>query len=453
MPGVMEFPTIASASRAIAAGQVSPVELVQACLDRIARHDGPLHSFIRTTPERALADAQASAARWRAGIQLGPLDGIPIAHKDIYETAGIPTTAHSRLLQDWVPAADGTVVRLWRDAGTAMLGKLANARVRLRRPVLRPALAAGAQPVGHHPLHGGQQQRNGGGCGGRLHPGGHGVGHRRLHTRPGGAVRHCGDQADLRPVQPHGHPAAGLVDGPCGADGLDGGGLRHAPASHGRPGPGGPGQRRAAGAGPARDCHPGGERACASASCLRAWHEQEQPVTPATLAGIEAAADLFRQAGAAVQDVALPSLADFYACGWLIMVTEAFAAHEPWLRTRFNDYGELLRDRMAMGGLVSAADYVQAVRRRRELCAAVHAAMRDVDLLLTASATSTGRPLYSPVSSFSQPKAKGSVLSTVPSGLNVVTMTRAPTGAVRFQEPCWALKMAPRYCSGNILPR
>ena len=120
---------------------------------------------------------------------------------------------------------------------------------------------------------------------------------------------------------------------------------------------------------------------------VRAWHEVENPVSPATLAGIEEAADLFRSLGAEVRDVALPSLEDFYACGFLILVTEGYAAHEPWLQTRFNDYGELLRDRMALGALVSGADYVQAVRRRRELCAAVQAAMAGVDLLLTASAT------------------------------------------------------------------
>ena len=52
----------------------------------------------------------------------------------------------------------------------------------------------------------------------------------------------------------------------------------------------------------------------------------------------------------------------------MILVDEAYAVHEPWMKTRFNDYGELFRDRVALGGLLRAADYVQAMRRRRILC-------------------------------------------------------------------------------------
>jgi aspartyl-tRNA(Asn)/glutamyl-tRNA(Gln) amidotransferase subunit A len=91
--------------------------------------------------------------------------------------------------------------------------------------------------------------------------------------------------------------------------------------------------------------------------------------------------------GAEVVDVTLPPLADYGACGYVILITEAYAAHEPWMRTRFNDYGELLRDRMALGAMVSGPEYVQALRMRRELCAEMAAVMQDVDLLLTAAAT------------------------------------------------------------------
>ena len=92
-------------------------------------------------------------------------------------------------------------------------------------------------------------------------------------------------------------------------------------------------------------------------------------------------------------DVALPSLADFGACGFVIMVVEAHAAHEPWMRSRFNDYGELLRDRMALGALVSGPDYVQALRLRRELCVETAAVMQSCDLLLTASAAGEAPPI------------------------------------------------------------
>ena len=79
-------------------------------------------------------------------------------------------------------------------------------------------------------------------------------------------------------------------------------------------------------------------------------------------------------------------LVEWFAAGQLIMLSEGFAVHEAWLRTKPEVYGELFHDRIIMGAFVSAADYVQAQRRRRELLAEMHAAFGEVDLLLTASA-------------------------------------------------------------------
>ena len=121
----MQFLTIAEAARQIAARKLSPVELTRHCLDRIAADDAKLNSFILVTPERAMADARAAETRVRKGESRGPLDGIPIGHKDIYGTAGIATTGHSKLLEGWVPEEDATTVRKLADAGTVMLGKLA----------------------------------------------------------------------------------------------------------------------------------------------------------------------------------------------------------------------------------------------------------------------------------------------------------------------------------------
>jgi aspartyl-tRNA(Asn)/glutamyl-tRNA(Gln) amidotransferase subunit A len=115
--------TIAEASRQIAAKQISPVELTQACLDRVKRLNDTLHAFILPTQERAMADARAAEARIMAGLSRGPLDGIPVGHKDIYNTAGIRTTGHSRLLEHNVPERDATVVRKWAEAGTVMMAR------------------------------------------------------------------------------------------------------------------------------------------------------------------------------------------------------------------------------------------------------------------------------------------------------------------------------------------
>jgi aspartyl-tRNA(Asn)/glutamyl-tRNA(Gln) amidotransferase subunit A len=77
----------------------------------------------------------------------------------------------------------------------------------------------------------------------------------------------------------------------------------------------------------------------------------------------------------------------------LIMLSEAYAIHEPELRRRFTDFGEYFRDRMVLGGLLSAGDYVQALRRRRELIAEFDRAIDGLDLVMTAAAPSEAPPI------------------------------------------------------------
>src|SRR5260221_5418010 len=120
-----DLPTIAAAARLIAARKLSPVELTQSCLDRIAALDDRLHSFILVLREPALAAARAAEQAIMGGRYRGPLHGIPIGLKDIFNTKGIPTTAHSKVLQHNVPDADATATRRLAEAGTIMLGKLA----------------------------------------------------------------------------------------------------------------------------------------------------------------------------------------------------------------------------------------------------------------------------------------------------------------------------------------
>jgi hypothetical protein len=119
------FLSIAELNRAYDRRELSPVEVTRALLDRIATHDGRLNSFIRLTPEVALAEAQAAERALMAGERLGPMHGIPYGLKDIVETAGIPTTGHSKLRQDHVPQEDAEIVRRLRVGGGVLLGKLA----------------------------------------------------------------------------------------------------------------------------------------------------------------------------------------------------------------------------------------------------------------------------------------------------------------------------------------
>lgn len=98
--------TAAAASRALAACRISAAALVEQSLARVAAHDKRLNSFVLVLEERARRAARAADRALKAGRRRGPLHGIPFALKDIYETAGIRTTAHSGLLLDHVPKHD-----------------------------------------------------------------------------------------------------------------------------------------------------------------------------------------------------------------------------------------------------------------------------------------------------------------------------------------------------------
>ncbi|XXF79532.1 Asp-tRNA(Asn)/Glu-tRNA(Gln) amidotransferase subunit GatA [Myxococcaceae bacterium GXIMD 01537] len=108
----------------LAAGEVSSVEATRACLARIAQVEPAVKAFLRVDEKGALAAAEASDARRKAGNPLGPLDGVPVGLKDIFCTEGLETTAGSRILQGFVPPYDATVVRLLREAGLPLVGKL-----------------------------------------------------------------------------------------------------------------------------------------------------------------------------------------------------------------------------------------------------------------------------------------------------------------------------------------
>ncbi len=116
--------TVAGAGRSLRAGEFTPTELTQAYLRRIERLNPLLNAYLTVTAERALEDARRATEELAAGRPRGPLHGIPIAHKDLYETAGIRTTGGARIHADHVPTRDCSVVRRLREAGTILLGKL-----------------------------------------------------------------------------------------------------------------------------------------------------------------------------------------------------------------------------------------------------------------------------------------------------------------------------------------
>ncbi len=118
------FLSATETARAIKANELSPIDAVQAYLERIDRLDTRLAAYITVLREEALGAAQLVADRLQKGEDPGPLAGVPIAVKDQYWTKGILTTNGSKVYQDFVPDEDSTVIQRLRDAGSVLLGKL-----------------------------------------------------------------------------------------------------------------------------------------------------------------------------------------------------------------------------------------------------------------------------------------------------------------------------------------
>ena len=120
----LHYQTITEVAGRLASREISPVELTQAILDRIAALDGELKSYATLMAEPAMAAARAAEAEIAAGRYRGGLHGVPIAVKDLCFTTGVATMGGAKVLRDFVPDFDGTVVRKLNDAGAIMLGKL-----------------------------------------------------------------------------------------------------------------------------------------------------------------------------------------------------------------------------------------------------------------------------------------------------------------------------------------
>ncbi|MBT3458259.1 MAG: Asp-tRNA(Asn)/Glu-tRNA(Gln) amidotransferase GatCAB subunit A, partial [Halieaceae bacterium] len=101
--------------------EISAVELTEACIDAIAAHNGTVNAVVTLCEESALAEAKAADLKLRDG-SAGPLTGIPLLHKDIFCTRNVATTCASKMLANFVPPYDATVVSRLRKAGTVMLG-------------------------------------------------------------------------------------------------------------------------------------------------------------------------------------------------------------------------------------------------------------------------------------------------------------------------------------------
>lgn len=372
--------SIAEAAAAFRARSLSPVELARACLDRIARLDPALHAFVTVTEERALADARASEARWTAGTPLGPLDGIPVAHKDIVGTAGIATTACSHILAGNVPAADAHAAARWRQAGTVLLGKLTTHEFALGGPSFDLPTPPARNPWNTAHFTGGSSSGSGAALGAGLVMAATGTDTMGSIRSPAALCGVTGLKPTYGLVGRSGvFPLAQSLDhvGPMARSAADCALLLEAMAG---PDPADPAN---AGRTAAVMAELGQGVKGLRIGVVARFHERDNRGTPAALRNLAAALDVFRSLGATVEEVDLGPLADWHAVAATIMLAEAYAIHAPWLRARFAEYGALFRERVVLGALIGSEPYLTAQRRRRALCATMDAAFASHDLLVT----------------------------------------------------------------------
>ena len=377
------FLGLAEAGALLRQRKLSPVELTEALLARIERLDGTFHAFIKLTPEAALAAARAAEAEIAAGRWRGPLHGIPYALKDIIDVAGLPTTAHSKLLVANIAAADAPVAARLKAAGGVLLGKLSTHEFAIGGPSFDLPWPPARNPWNPDYFPGGSSSGSGAGLAAGLFPA-------ALGTDTGGSIRNPAAQCGITGLKPtYGRvsrrgvlPLAFSLDhvGPMTRTVRDNALLLQAIAGHDPFDPASadepvPDYAQSLGQG-VKGLRIG---------VIRHFYTTDLEADGEMVAAIEAAARLFAEAGAEVRETRLPPLQDFSACGQIIMLAEAYAVHERWLKQRPQDYGARGRERLLAGAGLSAADYLQAVRWRLALRDRAAAAFREIDLALTVS--------------------------------------------------------------------
>ena len=382
------IPSLAEASAGIAAGTLSPVALTEAALARIAALDPKLNAFITITADRARRAAAAAEAEIKAGRRRGPLHGIPYALKDIYDVAGVRTTAHSKLLIDNVAREDAASTARLEAAGMVLLGKLSTHEFARGGPTDVLPFPNAKNPWNTAHFAGGSSSGSGvavaSGMVG-LAMGSDTAGSIRLPATFCGVV---GMKATYGVISRRGVvPLSFTLDhaGPLTRSVEDCALAMQVLAGHD---PGDPGSAREAVPDYSADLRKG----VAGLTIGRARaYDIEAGVEAEMMAAVDAAAEQWRALGATIVDVQLPSKQRMDACIQTILIAEGFAIHGEWLRTRPQDYGRVTRERLMMGAFVSSGEYVQAQRLRRILTAEVDAVLAGCDAILCA-----GNPTAAP---------------------------------------------------------
>ena len=375
--------TVAEAAGLLRNRTLSPVEYAKALIARVERHDGRLNAFLRFTPEIALEDAKRAEDEISRGLWRGPLHGVPYALKDIIDYAGLPTTAHSKILKDNLVAADAQVAWKLKAAGGVFMGKLSTHEFAIGGPSFDLPWPPARNPWSRDHFCGGSSSGAGSATAAGFVPA-------AIGTDTGGSVRNPASMCGVVGIKPtYGlvsrrgvFPLAYSLDhvGPLTRTVRDNALLLDLIAGHDPHDPGSA-PHGASGFTAALDGGAKGLRI----GVIRHFYTTDMPAEPEVASGIEAAAAKLAALGADVREVSTAPLAEYLAVNRTILTSEAFALHEQWMRDRPQDYGALARERIMAGAFVRAADYVNATRLRRKMAEAFHALFSGIDVALTAS--------------------------------------------------------------------
>ena len=384
--------TAGEAARAIKAGQLTAVELAEACLDRIEALDERLMAWVYVDREDVLAQARAADAKVASGVTLGCLHGVPVGLKDIYYTAGIPTRAGSRVYQDFVPDYDATAIDLLRRSGAVMLGKA----VTTEFACLDPSPTFNPWNAAHTP--GGSSSGSAVAVAARMCPAALGSQTVGSVLRPAAYNGVVGFKPSFGRVSRHGvvpvswsldtvgwmarsvEDAALVLQSTAGPDDND-------PVSAWEP---------------INDYLSWiVEPPAPHIGLLRGYFYDGADAE--TRQHLDDVAQRLAEAGAEIDELALPdSIATAYADQRLIMSVEAAAFHEPMYRQQAGDYQPKLRAMLAQGLEVDALAYTRALERRQRFSYDMARLAQQCEALLTpatpapapADRTNTGDPAF-----------------------------------------------------------
>lgn len=371
--------TILEAAAALRSKLISATELTQSCLRQIERLNPKLNAFITVTAEEALASARRADEEFAAGKDRGPLQGIPVAHKDLFCTTGVRTTSGSKLYERFVPNFDAAVVARLREAGAVMVGKTGMHEHAFGITSNNPHYGAIRNPWNLERIPGGSS-------GGSAVAVATGMALFATGSDTGGSIRcpasYC-SVVGLKPtygrVSKYGVLPLGFsLDhaGPMTSTVRDAAAVLNAIAGF-----------------DARD-----------PSSARRAAEDFQPPQPADLKGMKIGipenfyfdrldrvvdfevremAELARDLGAELVPVRVPDGVQLNNLAQITLLCEAAAVHEPYLRRSRKHYGDDVRILFDTGRLIPATEYIQAQRLRRRIQGVYLSVLAKVDCLLT----------------------------------------------------------------------